>query len=94
MTSLAGVRSSLAAGRPIQARRRCSEARRILTDLGAEPELVDVDIAEAEVLLHRGKGAMAAERAAAAADRARRNDCALLERWARAVEREARVAAG
>jgi hypothetical protein len=89
MTLLAGVRSSLAAERPVQARRRCSEARRILTDLGAEPELVDVDIAEAEMLLRAADAPAAAEHAARAAERAHRSDCALLERWARAVRREA-----
>ena len=86
---IAGVRTSLAADRPVQARRRCTEARRILTDLGAESELVDVDIAEAELWLRTGRPERAVEVAARAAERARACDCTLLERWAHGVRREA-----
>ena len=89
---IAGVRSSLAADRPVQARRRCTEARRILAQLGAEPELVDVEIAEAELLLRTGRPQLAVEVAARAAERAAANDCTLLGRWAGALQREARAA--
>jgi class 3 adenylate cyclase len=89
---LAGCRSSLAAGRPVQARRRVAEARRILTDLGAEPEIVEVEVAEAELLVRTGRPTPALEVAARAARRARVCDCALLERWANAVRREALAA--
>ena len=93
MALIAGVRTSLAAERPVQARRRCTEARRILTEFGAESDLVDVDIAEAELWLRTGRPAQAVEVAVRAAERARACDCTLLERWAERVRREAVAAA-
>jgi hypothetical protein len=93
LTLLAGTRSSLAADRIVQARRRWAEAMRIFTDLDAEPEIAEAEVAEAELRLGTGDAIRAAEVAASAAERAGRFDCVLLQRWALAVRREALAAA-
>ena len=50
----AGARPALRAGRPRQATRRTSTARRILVELGVTMELAEVDMTQAGVLLDRG----------------------------------------
>jgi hypothetical protein len=77
----------------VQARRRWAEALRIFTDLDAEPEIAEAEVAEAQLRLRTGDAERAAEVAASAAERAGRFDCVLLQRWARAVRREALAAA-
>ncbi len=81
MGVLASARPALRAGRPDLAKRRLTQARKILIEVGAEAETAEVDLIEAEVFLAVGDP-RAAGSASRAEEAARAGGWTLLEVWA------------